>query len=58
MGYSYNKEEFVSRLNNKFLGSAGVGIDIVTLYDVQVRIEYSINHLGQKGLFLHNEKGF
>ena len=58
MGYSYNKEDFVSRLNNKFLGSAGVGVDIVTFYDLQIRIEYSLNQLGQKRLFLHNEKGF
>lgn len=58
MGYSYNKEGFVSRLNNTFLGSAGIGLDIVTFYDIQIRIEYSVNHLGQKELFLHNEKGF
>lgn len=58
MGYCYNREDFVSRLNNTFLGSTGVGIDIVTIYDVQFRFEYSINQLGQKGLFLHNEKGF
>jgi outer membrane protein assembly factor BamA len=58
IGYSYNKEEFASRLSNTFLGSTGLGIDIVTIYDVQIRIEYSLNHLGQKGLFLHNEKGF
>lgn len=58
MGYCYNKEDFVSRLNNTFLGSTGVGIDIVTFYDIQFRIEYSVNQLGQKGLFLHNEKGF
>ena len=58
MGYSYNKEDFVSRLNNTFLGSAGCGIDIVTFYDLQIRLEYSVNQLGQKGLFLHNDKGF
>ena len=58
MGYCYNKEDFVSRLNNTFLGSTGLGLDIVTIYDIQFRIEYSVNQLGQKGLFLHNEKGF
>ncbi len=58
MGYSYNSNEFISRLNNTFLGSTGVGIDIVTIYDLQIRIEYSLNQLGQKRLFLHNEKGF
>ena len=58
MGYSYNRQEFVSRLNNTFLGSAGVGLDIITFYDLQIRIEYSINQLGQNRLFLHNDKGF
>lgn len=58
MGYCYNREDFISRLNNTFLGSTGVGIDVVTIYDVQFRLEYSVNQLGQKGLFLHNEKGF
>jgi hypothetical protein len=58
MGYCYNTEDFVSRLNNTFLGSTGLGVDIVTIYDIQFRIEYSVNQLGQKGLFLHNEKGF
>ncbi|MDB5223533.1 MAG: hypothetical protein JWN83_2200 [Chitinophagaceae bacterium] len=58
MGYCYNREDFASALNNKFLGSTGIGIDIVTFYDIQIRMEYSVNQLGQKGLFLHNEKGF
>lgn len=58
MGYSYTKEEFSSRLNNKFLYSGGIGLDIVTIYDVQFRIEYSVNRFGQNKLFLHNEKGF
>lgn len=58
MGYSYNTGDFISRLNNTFLGSTGIGFDIVTFYDLQIRIEYSVNQLGQKRLFLHNEKGF
>ena len=57
-GMSYTKEKFNSMLNNKFLYSGGVGIDLVTFYDLQLRIEYSFNQLGQKKLFLHNEKGF
>ena len=57
-GYAYTQENFTSRLNNKFLYSAGVGFDIVTFYDLQLRIEYSFNQLGQKRLFLHNDKGF
>jgi hypothetical protein len=58
MGYCYSKEEFTSQLNNTFLGSTGVGIDIITFYDIQIRLEYSLNQLGEKRLFSHNEKGF
>ena len=58
LGYSYNREAFTSQLGNKILGSTGIGLDVVTFYDLQIRIEYSLNQLGQKRLFLHNEKGF
>lgn len=57
-GYAYNKKEFETRLNNKFLYSGGFGIDIITFFDLQMRFEYSFNQLGQKGLFLHNQSGF
>ena len=52
MGYVYNKS--TSRLGNRFLYSGGIGIDILTLFDLKVSFEYSLNQLGQKGLFLHD----
>ena len=52
LGYVYNKES--SKLGNKFLYSGGIGIDILTLFDLKISFEYSLNQLGQKGLFLHN----
>ena len=52
LGYVYNKES--SRLANRFLYSGGIGIDILTLFDLKISLEYSLNQLGQKGLFLHN----
>ena len=52
MGYVYNKES--SKLGNRFLYSGGIGIDILTLFDLKISVEYSLNQLGQKGLFLHN----
>ena len=58
LGYNYLKENFVSRLNNKLLYTGGIGIDIVTFYDIQFKIEYSFNQLGQNRLNLHNDKGF
>lgn len=51
VGYVYSR--FDSKLNNRFLYGVGFGIDIVTLYDFNVSVEYSFNQLGQKGLFLH-----
>lgn len=41
------------RLSERLLSALGVGIDILTLYDIKFRIEYSINGLGEKGVFLH-----
>lgn len=40
-------------LSNKALFGTGVGIDFVTYYDKVMRIEYSINKMGEKGVFLH-----
>ena len=57
-GYSYNKKEFISRLNNRLLYTGGFGIDVLTLYDISFKIEYSFNQLGQNGLFLHGKGGF
>ena len=50
-GVSFSNQN--TKLNNKMLFSGGIGIDIVTLYDVKLGIEFSLNQLGQKGLFLH-----
>jgi len=52
-GISYNKFPVNDLLNNRGLLSGGAGIDIVTLYDIKVRIEYTFNSLREKGLFLH-----
>jgi len=58
MGYSYNKTFPGNSLVNRMLYTTGAGIDIVTLYDVVMRFEYSFNQLGQKGLFLHFKNEF
>lgn len=57
-GTSYIRPEFNSRLNNRLLYTAGFGLDILTLYDINIRLEYSFNQLGQNGLFLHGKGGF
>jgi len=55
MGYTYNRPEYRGNLNNRFLYSGGIGIDVLTLYDLRLSIEYSMNQLGEKGLFLHTK---
>ncbi len=52
-GYVYNPTPGNSFLNNQLLYSVGAGFDFVTAYDFKLRVEYVVNHLGQKGLFLH-----
>jgi len=42
-----------SFLDNRVLYSVGAGIDIVTLYDLKIRIEIAYNQLAQNGLYLH-----
>ncbi len=57
-GGVYNKPEFPTFLNNKLLYTEGVGLDMVTLYDFTVGLEYCFNQLHQNGLFLHLQSGF
>ncbi len=56
IGYVYNKYPETSFLNNKLLDGYGAGFDILVSYYLKFRIEYSFNHLNQKGLFLHGSK--
>jgi outer membrane protein assembly factor BamA len=58
MGYAYNKKQYSSYLNNRFLYSGGIGIDIVSLYDFTGKIEFSGNQLGRFGRFIHTQNGF
>lgn len=58
IGYAYNKKTTYTYLNNRLLYTGGFGIDMLTLYDLNFRFEYSFNQLGQNGLFLHSRLGF
>ncbi|MBU3714380.1 MAG: hypothetical protein FGM46_05460 [Ferruginibacter sp.] len=57
-GYAHTNIETRSKLNNKLLYTSGLGVDIVSLYDITTSLEYSFNQLGQKGLFLHFRSSF
>ena len=52
-GYIDSPQPGNSFLSNKLQYSAGVGVDVVTLYDIKIRFEYACSHLGQNGLYLH-----
>ena len=58
LGYSFSHSPGTSQLNDKLLYTYGFGMDIVTFYDALLRVEYSFNQLGQKGLFLHFKSTF
>ncbi len=57
-GYVSSKNVGSSRLNNKWLYTEGVALDILTAYDFQIKLEYSINQLGQKGFFFQTGLSF
>ena len=40
-------------LANTVLCGSGLSLDFVSYYDLVLRMEYSINRLNEKGLFLH-----
>jgi outer membrane protein assembly factor BamA len=58
VGYAYNKNPGTSLLNNRLLKTGGFGLDIVTIYDVVIKIDYSFNQLGNQGLFIHSRSDF
>jgi outer membrane protein assembly factor BamA len=57
-GYVHNPQPGNNFLSNKMLYSGGLGIDILTFYDVTFKLEYTFNQLGQNGLFLHRKTIF
>ncbi len=57
-GYVYNKNFTDNSLVNRPLYTAGVGFDLVTFYDLVLRLDYSFNQLKQNGLFLHIRNDF
>jgi len=59
MGYIRDNQNKASNpMQSKLLWGKGVSLDYVTYYDKLLRIEYSVNHLGEKGVFLHFSNPF
>ena len=59
---NYNNYDYpntkTNLMDSQLLWGKGVALDYVTYYDKILRIEYSINHLGEKGVFLHFSNPF
>lgn len=51
----YNDSNF---LVNRWLTGAGIGLNILMFYDRLLKLEYTLNTFGEKGLFLHYRIGF
>ena len=59
LGYVINNQnQEQNSINNSILLGKGIALDYVTYYDKLLRIEYSINALGEKGVFLHFSSPF
>lgn len=53
-GYAdMNNDVQSNSLSNTTLYGGGLSLDFVSYYDLVLRVEYSINKLNEKGLFLH-----
>lgn len=46
-------DKLSSGLQNRLLHGFGLGLDFVTYYDLVFRFEYGVNHLHERGLFIH-----
>jgi outer membrane protein assembly factor BamA len=58
IGYAKSQYYIPSSLNNRMLYTWGAGVDVVTLYDLVFRFEYSMNQLGESGFFFHLRNDF
>jgi hypothetical protein len=57
----YIQEKFYANtnsLNNSWQYGYGVGVDMISFYDVVLRFEYSLNKQQQSGFFIHLTSGF
>jgi outer membrane protein assembly factor BamA len=56
-GYVYAEEKDpTNKLNNRWLYSGGIGLDVVLFYDFVFKLEWSWNHLRQNGVYLHDKR--
>ena len=49
---NYSRQDPINLYNTLLVGG-GMGLDLVTYYDMVIRVEYSVNRLLQTGVYLH-----
>ncbi len=54
----YQPQPINARFTNTLIGSWGTGLDFVSVYDVVIRVEYTITNQNHKGIFLSLKKEF
>ncbi|MCU0389187.1 MAG: hypothetical protein MUE71_11330 [Chitinophagaceae bacterium] len=58
LGYAHNLDPGNNFLNNQLLKTAGFGVDIMMVYDMVLKLEYSYNQFGERGFFIHTATDF
>ena len=59
LGYVYSERPLnASKLSNTLLKTAGIGLDIISIYDLVIKFDYSVNQLGDKGVYLRGGINF
>ena len=54
LGYVHDYKNYDhNSLSNKLLFGTGVGVDLVTYYDLVFGVEFSVNLLGETGVYIH-----
>lgn len=54
-GYSYNRQYYhpSNSMVNRWLYSSGIGLDWTSYYDSVSRLEFTINHKGERAVYFH-----
>ena len=59
IGYVYSDRPLnTNKLSNTLIRTAGIGFDVISIYDFVLKIDYSVNQLGDKGVYLHGGINF
>jgi outer membrane protein assembly factor BamA len=58
LGYAYHNTPGNNYMNNILLRTAGLGLEIATIYDMVFKLDYSFNQFGQSGFFIHTSADF